>query len=241
MTAPHDASQPLASQFFPYTRLGFTDNPFRVLTDAEWTELAIVPDDLQTILEDNSAHLQLVGEMGRGKSTILRGVAHHFKAKNRHVTFEYVRRGQRRYHVPIQTQDIAVLDEMQRLWWGERIRLLIALHRHPVRLITSSHTDLTLWFRLAGLPLVTHSINDASPEILQDILNRHLDYFRNTKTTAVHFTDGAVAYLSDCFGSDRRAIERFLYEVFQRLETPQAITADLLVQYADRIKHSPHP
>lgn len=228
------------THFFPQTRLGFRDNPFRALTDAEWAALAVLPDDLHRLADDSTTHLQLTGPKGRGKSTALRGLAHHLRQRGQVVHFEYIPPGQRHFKTQMpNAAAVFVLDEMQRLNWLSRAWLLTALHRRPLRLIFSTHPDLSGWFRLWRLPLASYPVEEQPPGTLDAILARRLDYFRlpAQPETPVHFTTGAVAHLEARFGTDRRAMVIFLYEVFQHMTDPQPITADWLAAQPAPIPH----
>ena len=60
------------------------------------------------------------------------------------------------------------------------------------------------------------------------MLDKRLAYFTLDRAPEVAFTDEAVSALMEMFGDDLRAMERYLYEVFQRLQIRRAITPDLL-------------
>ena len=216
---------PIFTQFDRFTRLGFNGNPFQTLSNATWGAVAVIPDAVLNALEA-TAHLQLLGAMGRGKTTTLLGIQHHLQAQGRATTYEYLPEHHHRYHTR-HFPAYFLLDEAQRLWWGERLRLLRTLGRQSsTRLIFSSHVDLGRWFGWRGVPLQTVYIDDLPMSTLAEILARRLAYFRLVE--GVYFTEEAVAWLADHFGSDRRGMERFLYEVFQALTEPQPITAALL-------------
>jgi hypothetical protein len=218
----------MRERLFPYEKLGFSGNPFRVLTDDEWADIAVLPDDIQSVLE-SGAHLQIMGQMGRGKSTTLRGINRKLQRQGLRAEFEYIPQHHHRFKTTLSTiPDVFLLDEAQRLWWWERARLLGTIRQHDIRLMVSSHADLTMWFEWWRLPLTTISVETMSPDQLARALNQRLNFFRIGTDQTTSFTDDAVEWLESQFGSDRRAMERFLYEVFQSLQSPQSITADLL-------------
>ena len=135
--------------------------------------------------------------------------------------------------------DVFLLDEAQRLRPGERDRLLAAAQpaRDGLQLILSSHKDLTSLFVQKGLSLATFHIEHFSNEIhLDAVLSRRLSYFALDKTMpGVTFAPEAVSYLHETFGGNLRALQNFLYEVFQRLKAKGAITADYLQAEAEVI------
>jgi hypothetical protein len=57
------------------------------------------------------------------------------------------------------------------------------------------------------------------------MLEQRLAYFALNDVPSVTFTPDAVAYLRDTFDGDLRAVEQFLYEVFQQLRRAESLTA----------------
>jgi hypothetical protein len=181
-------------------------------------------------LTQSTAHLQLTGAMGRGKTTSLMGIQTYFSMQNHPVSYEYIPLGQR--HLKLYPGEasphIWLVDEVQRLWLGEKFRLFRTLSRRPdLRLIFSSHVDLGYWFQVMSLPLETYQTEVLSHIGLHLLLNRRLDYFRQTPSP-LHFTEDGVQWLEQRYGNDRRAMERFLYEVFQCLSTPVPLDGEQL-------------
>jgi hypothetical protein len=219
--------------YFPFHALGFRSNPFRALTDEEWAAIAVLPDEvLQTAA--SGGHLQVLGELGRGKTSTLLGLAEKFRHAGCAVAYEYLLIGQKTFKNRLSGLDVFLLDEAQRLRPDERRRLLTAA-RGGLRLILGSHEDLTALFNHAGLSLSTVRLGASAPAYLASILSRRLDYFAlpNSKPS-VTLDPSAVPYLEAAFGTNLRAMERFLYEVFQQLDEPVILTADLLKALASR-------
>jgi hypothetical protein len=65
-----------------------------------------------------------------------------------------------------------------------------------------------------------NSLYDA--QLLLEMWQRRLDHFRTGDSPICLTTDG-IEFLLDVFGNDRRSMERFLYEAFQALTTPQPL------------------
>lgn len=222
----------MTSPYFPFHALGFRCNPFRVLTDDEWADIAVLPGAVASVVESGFAHLQVLGALGHGKTTTLLGLAARFRQDGRRVAYEYLPEGQPQFHTSLSGLDVFLLDETQRLNRGERDRLLSAVQhaRGGLTLVLSSHDDLGPLFAKRGLSLTTVHLDEAaSPDHLGLVLARRLSYFALDKNApGVILTPDAVRYLHETFGGNLRAIQYFLYEVFQRLKGKGAISADYL-------------
>ena len=203
--------------YFPFHALGLQGNPFRVLSDEEWTAIAVVPPRILESLKRDAAHWQLLGEAGRGKSVTLLGLTAHLKQNGRRAAYEYLPAGARRFKTNLRALDIFLLDEAQRLGRRKRRRLLESATSSKLRLILSSHEDLTPLFARRALPLRSIYLDGPDAAGLQNILNRRLACFALPGAARITFSAEAVAYLTDAFGSNLRAMEQFLYEVFQKL------------------------
>jgi hypothetical protein len=213
--------------YFPFHALGFRSNPFRALTDEEWAAIVVLPE---AVLEaaSSGSHLQVLGEVGRGKTSALLGLAEHFRHAVRIVAYEYLPIGQDTFKSPLAGLQVFLLDEVQRLRPDERRRLLAAA-RGGLRLILGSHEDLTPLFTGAGLSLSAVRLKTAGRAHLESLLARRLDYFAIPNgQPAITLDPSAVPYLEAAFGMNLRAMERFLYEVFQRLEAPGVLTGERL-------------
>jgi len=224
-----------APGYFPFHRLGYACNPFRVLSEEEWAAVAVVPDVVEVVLaRADTLHLQVLGEAGRGKSTTLVALAARFRASGLAVASEYLPEGRSRLgtdpaHASL---DVFCLDEAQRLSSRARRRLLGAAVRRPgLRLVLGSHEDLGSLFAARGLPLAAVRLDAGSRAHLTAILERRLEHFTRWRNThedgpaqPVTLNDAALDWLWSNFGSDGRGAERLLYEAFQRLAEADAIT-----------------
>ncbi len=228
----------MINPYFPFHALGFQCNPFRVLTDDEWADIAVLPDAVELVVTPGFVHLQVLGALGHGKTTTLLGLAARFRREGKRVAYEYLPEGQSQFHTGLSGLDVFLLDETQRLSRSERDRLLSAAPTLPkvsnlregLQLVVSSHDDLALLFAKRGLSLTTaHLDKAASPDHLSAVLERRLSYFALDKNApGVTLTSDAVRYLHEAFGGNLRAMQYFLYEVFQRIKSRGAITADYL-------------
>jgi chromosomal replication initiation ATPase DnaA len=228
----------MTDRFFPFHRLGFRSNPFRSLTDEEWTAIAILPPVVLDPLTQGRLHIQLLGQMGAGKSTTLLGLARHISEMGQRVVYEYLAHGQQQYWSNTQTLDVLVLDEAQRLRGRERSRLMNEISRASIRVVLSSHEDLAPLFARCGQPLATVELDHASLEQRIAMINRRLEFFALDKPL-ISVDSTAVEWLVRHFGTNQRACDGLLYEVFQRLEQPRSITVeDVETEF---VRHSSRP
>ncbi|MFQ5399139.1 MAG: hypothetical protein ACE5E7_06020 [Anaerolineae bacterium] len=212
--------------FFFYA-LGYRRNPFGALTDEEWAEVAVLPSEVTAVIRSPFTHLQLLGPQGSGKSTCLLKLTHQFREQGLQVAYEYLPVGQREYHTETVGLDVFLLDEAQRLRWGERRRLLREAGR--LRLVLGSHADWRRHFARRGVSIHTVTLGDSlTADTLHTLLARRLDYFALPGVERVMLAADAVAFLLDTFGGDLRKMEYFLYEVWQQQDRVTTITADWL-------------
>jgi len=222
--------------YFPFHALGYRSNPFRALSDEEWAEIVVLPEAVLAAAAGNG-HLQILGEMGHGKTSTLLGLGQWFRRAGRRVMYEYLTIGQEEFDTLLSGLDIFLLDEAQRLKPAERRRLLAAA-QGDLRLVLGSHEDLTPLFLSAGLSLATVRLDELEPGRLDTILARRLAAVALPgSATRVTFDASALAYLQSTFGGNLRAMERFLYEVFQELDGAELLTAERLQALADTDLH----
>jgi hypothetical protein len=217
--------------YFPFHALGFRANPFRALTDEEWAAIVVLPEAILTAAR-SASHIQVLGEMGRGKTSTLLGLARQFRRAGQRATYEYLAIGQDRFRTPLPGPEVFLLDEAQRLRTSER-RRLVGAASGGLRLILGSHEDLTALFAGAGLPLSTVRLEAFGPGHLAAVLEQRLAAASLPGTApVVTFDPGALDYLHATFGSNLRAAEHFLYEVFQRLEALGPLTGEQMRAFA---------
>lgn len=214
---------------FPFHQIGFRCNPFRVLTDEEWVAVTVIPPALENIINTPN-HLQLLGEMGHGKSTTLLALQARLVTIEQPVVLEYLPRGQHHLKTSFRDLTIFIVDEAQRLWPWEWMRLLVWVQKGGHRLVIGSHADMQWLFQLAGMPLETCSLDYSA--YLPEILERRLSFFALEDPCPTYFTPDAIEFLQGRFGANLRAIQYFLYEVFQRLPSRGGLTGDTLQQAA---------
>ena len=210
--------------YFPFHALNLRSNPFRALTDEEWAEVVVLPHALEAA-EEGGGHLQVLGELGRGKTSALLGLTAGWRRGGRRVAYEYLPEGRRVFKTQVAGLELLALDEAQRLSRRERERLLRAAEA-GLRLALGSHEDFAAAFAARGWPLTTVRLDAPDAAHLGRILARRLEYFAfDPARPGMTISDGAVAALHAAYGSNRRAIERCLYEVFQAVNVVGEVSA----------------
>lgn len=212
--------------YFPFAKLGLRSNPFRTLTAEEWADVAVVPQAIEAAFSRGD-NLLILGKRGRGKSTTLRTLIRWVEWQEKRVAYERLAFGKWRYQTDFSELDAFAPDEAQRLAVWEWHKLLDRV-RHGMRLIMGSHRNDKWLFQLAGIPLtVFHLEKLNTPQHLQEVLRQRIEYFALDGEPLVSFDESGINYLYQQYGDNLRAIEHFLYEVFQQLHEPTTITAEL--------------
>ena len=216
----------IPSQFQRFERLGLKRNPFGSLSQTEEDALLIPIPEIET-WANASTSLQLMGERGRGKTSLLRMMLHQLSQTGR-FAYESLPEGKHFLSILFNMPwDGIVLDEAQRLSWWQKHRLFRQMRGK--RLLITTHENLGVWFRLYGLPYQTIQVAQfITPDRLAVILARRIAYFALPGVTPVSLQDDALAWLWGRYGDDVRRTEQALYEVFQRVEKPEPISAATL-------------
>lgn len=231
----------LIDTYFPFYRFNLKQNPFGTLTDAEWLRVTVPPPPVIAALARGFTHLLVLGRRGRGKSTTLHYLVHHFRAAGLAVAYERIPRCQHGYTTALAPLDMFALDEMQRIAPWEAARLF--REGRGKRLLIGSHVDHTAAFRLRGLPLTTVRLGrEASRDRLAHILAHRLDAFRldafrldPSAPPGLAFTPDAVDWLWARFGGDLRTMNGFLYDVCRLRAAPGPVTAEDLTAHRERM------
>lgn len=213
----------MPNPYFPFHSLGYQCNPFRAVTDAEWTALAVLPESIEAVKD--APYLQLLGDKGHGKTTALLALAAHLKSQGFRVAYEHLEVDQDHFTTPLAALDAFLLDEAQRLTPSERQRLLQA---NLARLIVAGHEDLTPLFSRFGLALVTVRLDTCSFTHIAAVVGRRLNFFALPvppgAPACANISPQALAYLHTAFGADVRQIEIALYETFEVLKGREGVS-----------------
>lgn len=214
-------------KFFPLRKLGLAKNPFGALTREEWVAVTVPSPAILDIVESGFEHLQIIGDRGRGKSTTLHWLAHHFQIQGQSVAYERLPRWHFNYHTKLSSLDCFALDEAQRLFFVNQHRLFREIQGK--RLMIGTHMSWEWAFRRNGRQVTTVYIaNQTTREHIQHILDKRLVVFATDKGTLVYFDDSAVDYLWDRWRDNLRGMEYFLYHALQKRRELGAITSAYL-------------
>ncbi len=211
--------------FFFHHSLGFRRNPFGALERDEWVAVAVLPPTLMVRVDSQSSHVQLLGVMGSGKTTTMLKLVDHLSASGVRLAYEYLAEGERQYKTDTAVLSTFLLDEAQRLTRRERRRLITAAGT-GLRLILSSHEDLTPLFRRWQQPLLTINLEKTlTPDFYGRMLTRRLEYFALPNRAHTTLSTDAVQWLYEMFYPNMRDAEYFLYEVWQKETAVREVTA----------------
>lgn len=232
----------MSKRYFPFHTIGFRSNPFRVLTHEEWSEVAVIPPQIEKILASNFTHLQIIGEQGVGKTSTLLALRQYYSIHGKHAQYRYIPPGENRLHGDIRKIDILLLDEMQRLSKIPRTRLVRKIaHKNGegIRLICSTHEDLKPLFEKQNRPLDTILLDKHEKLFQRQIIERRLQYFAVDKRSKVSISEEAFHFLYETFRNDLRSLEDFLYVVFQQQRFQGEITDKTLRRAMEQNKPTP--
>ncbi len=213
MDSPQGADRPAHRPGLAFAHLNLRRNPFGEPLRAERGELAVAD---RSMLEEWVERLhrpgfavQFLGECGRGKTTHLLALHRHFPT----APFVYVGPGERP-RLPRRPRGAPFfLDEAQRIPRRRRARLF----RRSVSFALGSHEDLGEELRSVGLEVVTvHAAEGMVTVKLEEIFRRRIEWARRLEGPVPTISGRTVESLVATYGTDVRAMERALYDAFQR-------------------------
>jgi hypothetical protein len=193
----------------PYAQLNLRRNPFGEATNVQRAQLAIV--DLEPyveFLEQERAALVFVGHCGRGKTTHLLALQTQFSS----APYVYLPEDGPQPKVPTR-EALLILDESQRLRWWQRTLLF----RNSGRLIIGTHCDEEPALRKAKRPVHVVKMSGLDLGKLRRVIDLRLEWARRDQGPVPSLSNDDLDALIGHFGDNLRAIEFYLYEVYQRL------------------------
>ena len=215
--APADAPAVL-----PFAHLNLRRNPFGEPEPEERAALAVV-DVARFVrrLEQPGYAVQFIGEKGRGKTTHLLAILRHFPQ----AAYIHICEGQR---PRIPHGQPLLIDEIQRLPRRRRRRVF----RRPVSLAIGTHQDVSSELVRAGFEVDSvRPAEQLDPRRLRQILNRRIEWARRGPGPLPQVGLQTAQAMIDRFGDDLRAIELYLYDLFQNLPGIRNVQ----VRFADRL------
>jgi hypothetical protein len=206
---PPKSSSSQAEQSLPYAHLNLRYNPFGELPQDVRAHLAVVDVEplLKQLVQPNGA-VQLIGEMGRGKTTHLLAI----KQQLANSAYVYIDEGT---HSAIPKGNPLLIDEADRLSWLERR----AAFRRGVPLAIGTHTDMTRHLKRYGYQVLSIEVGRVcDAQLILSCAEKRISFARRYPGSVPRLTIATASRLVQRFGSDIRTIEDHLYDVFQDLQ-----------------------
>lgn len=209
------ANLPKSSSFerslaLPFAHLNLRFNPFGELPRDVRGFLAVV--DIEQFLgplRQPRFAVQFIGDQGRGKTTHLLAIQHNLPR----AAYVYIDEFEK--HPPIPSGNPLLIDEAQRLSWLERR----VAFRKGVGLAIATHDDLSGPLQKFGYQVTTVSVDGLiHPRQLLECFNKRIAYARRASGPLPSVTLQTATKLHRMFGTDIRAMEGHLYDLFQELE-----------------------
>lgn len=194
----------------PFAHLNLRRNPFGEVPAAQRGRLAVVDiDSYLGRLREPGFVVEFIGESGRGKTTHMRALWDHF----RDAPFVKAAPNPRAYRIV--PAPVIFIDEAQFI---KRWHHIPRVFRKSRSFVVGTHVSLASTYERAGLDYESVEVGGVDLASVAQIIERRLEWARRGPGALPRVTNAAVVALVDRHGDDRRAIERHLYEVFQRLE-----------------------
>ena len=217
----------LERTYFPSWHLGYRCNPFRALTQEEWNDLALLPEELPENFDDLPPLVLVLGEQGRGKTSSLIALKRDFQQRGRRAAYEYLPPGASRYRLDPRDFHAYFLDEAQRLSGPalNRLMRLLSSGELPLPILTlSSHKDLSHFADARGVETLKITLENHSSEFIRDLIELRLTYFERPGSQGVRLAPDAIDLLMSHCNSNLRLLEKLLYEAYQTWDSEDPIT-----------------
>lgn len=209
----------------PFEHLNLRRNPFGNLPREVRAEVAVVETEryVDRLARDGTA-VEIVGPSGRGKTTRLVALREAFE-EARLVEVEPDGSAPVFPDTPV-----LLVDEFQFLDRRRRVRACEIADR----LVVATHASMSAELRTAGFDVETVDLERIDGPDLRTFTGARIEWARRGAGQVPEIADEALAWLREEYGSDLRAIERHLYEVFQDLAEPRPVVVGDLEQVERR-------
>ena len=194
-----------------FSCLNLRFNPFGELDTEERKQLACVRvADLANYVGSPKTAIQLLGNHGRGKTTHLLALHAHFPE----IPYFKIHSGQL---ISFPKSKGYFIDSIENISLVNRL----LLYREIKHLAFTTHKNLNLELKLMGFHVVTRRISQNDPEIIRTILQKRVEFSRETSKPIPVITLTMANELVGRFGDDIRAMEYELYQYFNSLRTSE--------------------
>ena len=190
------------AQQLAFARLNLRWNPFGEPLWEERLRLAVATSRAPR----TDRIVQFLGDAGHGKTTRLLAT----QRDHPHARYHYIPDGSDRLPFPLEAGRAYLIDEAQRL----RQRTLRRLLSGRYAVVVGSHADLS---EFASVIVESETVTTTAKE-LEVILHHRIEWARRGAGPVPEVSPRTLDRLITRFGSDVRAIEDHLYDVFQGLE-----------------------
>ncbi len=197
----------------PFAHLNLRFNPFGELEPQTRAELAVVSlEELPRQLQQQRVAVEFVGPHGHGKSTHLLAL-HALFAEAPYLKLH-----------PDSILDIAdvpllFVDSIEHLPRRRRRRL----YRRTKTLALTTHDSLQAELQSAGYTVCTRIIDSTGASTITELVRRRIEHARRSPGPVPDVDAASIGRLKSRFGSDIRAIENYLYDIFQTLDRPRHV------------------
>ena len=198
----------------PFAHLNLRKNPFGEVPAAERGRLAVA--DVERFVEPLESGLfavEFIGDSGRGKTTHMRALWDRFAG----APFIKVAEHPEGFSAP--SAPVVFVDEAQFLERSTRRELF----DRGASYVIGTHESLAGHFEQAGLDYESVHLAGVTPDKLEGIIDRRIEWARRGPGVVPQVSLAAVEALIERHGDDLRAIEHHLYEVFQSLEESERV------------------
>lgn len=224
-------------QHFPFSNLRLAFNPFRVMTAAEQAEIAVLSQNILESVQDYQ-FIQIMGHQGRGKTTTLLGLRYYLQQKDKEAEYHYIPRWHIKFQPTIRSDTVLILDETQRILPPVFATTIKNCVLKNTQLIFSSHISWHWLFVLLRIPLYSTTRRQHTQTHFAEIIERRLTYaaLSTIDHSCVSFAPDAISYLKKCFGDDLRAMQYYLYDVFQDIASGISEPLEQLIVTSDLLE-----
>lgn len=198
----------------PFEHLNLRRNPFGNLPDAARRAVAIVDvARYRERLAGGEVAVEFVGPSGRGKTTHLLALEEGIEGA------EYLDVDPDGTVAEPSSAPILLIDEFQFLEAPRRSAIL----EQAAGLGLGTHESVRPELEAAGYEVETVELTRERGPALESLLRERIEWARRGEGAVPEFAPEVFSWLRERYGTDLRAVEKHLYEVFQALEEPRTV------------------
>jgi len=194
-----------------FQHLNLVRNPFGVVSPEVLANIAVADiSHLVDELQKPNTAIQFLAGHGRGKTTNLLAL-HAYLPE---ASYTQLHPGDENCFGDC---EIRFIDSIENLSRGSRQKL----YQASTSIALTTHKNLTMELKRHGYQVITIKVSTSDPQMLQNILNRRIEYCRRGPDLIPVLTIEDVNFLKRRFKDDIRSMQSYLYDVFQHLDAPQ--------------------